>query len=116
MIAFMIEESNVSLLELSDNFARIFGKTTDFWTSKITSWSTLLTFFTGNLVIWNVNNFMRNFVNYSENPIERDLIYQWRLKTQAYLNSLNLLTKKIKNMKKCDIPYFIDETYFRYHR
>ncbi len=72
--------------------------------------------FTNNLVIWTVTEFMRNFINYTSNPIQRDLIHQWRPKVQAYLSSIDFLIRKIKKIKKTDSAFILDDAYLKYHK
>ncbi len=72
--------------------------------------------FTNNLVIWTVTEFMRSFINYASNPLQRDFIHQWRPKVQAYLSSLDFLIRKIKKIKKTDSAFILDDAYLKYHK
>lgn len=48
--------------------------------------------------------------------MSRDLIYQWRSKTQAYLASLEFIIKKINKLEKNSPAYVLDEAYVKYHK
>lgn len=48
--------------------------------------------------------------------MSRDLIYQWRSKTQAYLASLEFIIKKISKLEKNSPAYVLDEAYVKYHK